>query len=311
MAFLDVIVLAIDVISVLITFPGYMFILVVNILDWIKNKKLDISDQLISGISLFILIHRVLQVSLDLVVITKGFHSVLQDSKCSINILYMSQIFCTLLFSMFLAIHFCLKIVKNSHKVYAYIQRRFPKMFPGILLPSVFASILISAPAAVKLTDVQLQNMTYTVQSPGSIFLEILPYFTPYVLISSFCLFVFFCSALNIIVSLHRHVKHIHDNSKEFRTQIVEAHVIAMKKVISLLAFNIFFYALQIFIVVTHLFQKWNRVYPSFYALCHVAGLVILIRVSNKLLIKLQFIWINCFHLDKAPSTNSAALFGH
>ncbi|XP_077137174.1 taste receptor type 2 member 7-like [Ranitomeya variabilis] len=309
MAFLDVIVLAIDVISVLITFPGYMFILVVNILDWIKNKKLDISDQLISGISLFILFHRVLQVSLGLVVITKGFHSVLQDSKCSINILYMSQILCTMLFSMFLAVHFCLKIVKSSHKVYSYIQHRFPKMFPWILLPSVFASILISAPAAVKLTDVQLQNLT--VQSPGSLFLEMLPYFTPYILTSSFCLFVFFCSALNIIVSLRRHVKHIHNNSKEFRAQIVEAHVTAMKKVISLLAFNIFFYTLQVFIVVIHLSQMWNRVYPSFYALCHVTGLVILIRGSNKLLIKLQFIWLNCFHLDKAPSTNSAALFGH
>ncbi|XP_073493319.1 taste receptor type 2 member 8-like [Phyllobates terribilis] len=310
MAFLNIIILAINLISILITFPGFMFILVVNILDWIKNKKLDISDQLISGISLFILIHRVLQVSLDLVVIT-GFHSLLQQSKHSINILYLSVIFCTLLFSTFLAIHFCLKIVNSNHKVYAYIQRGFPEMFPRILLPSVFASILISAPAAVKLTEMQLQNLTYTLPDPGSIFVELFPYFTPYVLLSSFCLFLFFGSAVNIILSLRRHVEQIHNNSEEFRSGIVEAHVTAMKKVICLLAFNIFYYALQIFIVVIHLSHRWHRVYPSLYALCHVLGLVILIRGSRKLLIKLQFIWLNCFHLDKALNTNSAAKFGN
>ncbi|XP_071972601.1 taste receptor type 2 member 4-like [Engystomops pustulosus] len=198
-------VLVVQLLSLLITFPGYMFILVVNILGYRKNKRLDISDQLISGISLCNLAHRFLHVSLDFFEFSNGF-LVSVNYKIYTNILYLSLIFCTLLFSTLLAVYYCLKIVNINHNVYIYIQRMFPKTFPWILLPSIFSSVLISIPAALRLTRKPFVNSTGATQKS-----ENLLYFVPYNLFSSLCFLLFFSSALNIILSLRRHIKQMHN----------------------------------------------------------------------------------------------------
>ncbi|XP_044127210.1 taste receptor type 2 member 7-like [Bufo gargarizans] len=263
--------LVINLISLLITFPGCTFILVVNILDWMKNKRLDISDQLISGITLCILVHR------------------LQHT------IFRSMEFCTLLFSTWLAIHFCLKIVSINHKVYIYIQRRFSKMFPWILLPSIFASVTLSAPAALRLTQEQILNSTQTAQNLGHIFLE----FLPYVVFSLLCFLLFFSSALNIILSLQRHIKHINDNTIALRSEIVKAHVTAVRTVVSLLTFNLFYFALLLISILAFFYQFQTQFISYFYALCHICGVPILVQGSSKLRKKFHAIWICFSSFDK------------
>ncbi|KAG8548483.1 hypothetical protein GDO81_025254 [Engystomops pustulosus] len=201
----------IDLISLFITFPGYMFILVVNILDWWKNKRLDISDQLISGIGLFNLFHRFFYASLNYIIFTDGFLTILHLQDF-INILYLSLIFCILFFSTLLAIHFCLKIVNINHKVYIYIQRTFPKIFPWILLLSIFASVLLSVPAALQLA---FPNSTDVKQTPDYSFSKI----SFYSAISFLCFLLLFISALNIM----------QNNAMNFRAEIVQVcHVLGV-----------------------------------------------------------------------------------
>ncbi|KAM3920452.1 taste receptor type 2 member 2-like [Leptodactylus fuscus] len=289
-AFLEISLLVVEVITVLITVPGYMFIVVVNILDWMKNRRLDISDQLISGISLSNFLHRLLDVSLDYIVFTTGINIIYCKG---IIFLYLSLILCTLLFSTWLSIHFCLKIVNINHNLYISIQRMFPKMFPWILLPSVLASVLISTPAALRLTRTQLLNSTCLLKL-DQFFLELLLHFTPYNVFSSLCLFLFFSSALNIILSLRRHINQIHNNSMEFSARMVEAHVTAMKTVISLLVFNLVYLILVILITFFHFSHLWIQILPTFFALSHILGVPILIRGSSKLQKKLRTTRLHC-----------------
>ncbi|XP_071972600.1 taste receptor type 2 member 2-like [Engystomops pustulosus] len=195
---LDYVLHVADCISLLIILPGYMFILVVNIQDWMKNKKLDVSDQLISGLGLLSLIHRLFQVSFRCTVLRHGFTMITSFAWLVIDITYLTLIFCTLLFSTWLSIHFCLKIVTLNNKLYIYIQRMFPKVFPWILLPSILASLLVSGPAAQTLVTV---------------------------------------------VSMYRHIHHMQNNSSNFRSESVEAHVTAVKTLLSLLTFNLLYFA--------------------------------------------------------------------
>ncbi|KAM4013575.1 taste receptor type 2 member 7-like [Anomaloglossus baeobatrachus] len=304
--FLEIIILVVDMISLCISFPGYLFILIVNTLDRIKNKRLDISDQLISGISLFIVSHRIIQVFFDCFLIAREYKSIRRNERFIITFSFMFTVFGTLLFSTWLAIHFCLKIVNINHKLYIHIQRGFPKMFPWIYLASAFATAFVSAPASYRWTQLFV-NSTAALQSPKQSILELSAYFTPYIVLSSICFVLLFSSALNIILSLRRHINYVHNNAGEFRTQNIEAHVTAIKKVLSLLLFNLLYYAIQSFVIATHILGQWNRAFPSFYALCHIIGMPILILGSSKIQKKLHSIWLNCFYLDKRLPRNSIA----
>ncbi|XP_044127219.1 taste receptor type 2 member 40-like [Bufo gargarizans] len=283
--------LVVNLISLLITIPGCTFILVVNILDWMKNKRLDISDQLISGITLCILVHRLQHTIFRSMEFVYDYYKIIKYMQLS----YFSLILCTLLFSTWLAIHFCLKIVNINNKVYIYIQRRFSKMFPWILLPSIFASVTLSAPAALRLTREQVLNSTQTAQNLGHIFLE----FLPYLVFSFLCFLLFFSSALNIILSLQRHIKHINDNTIALGSEIVKAHVTAVRTVVSLLTFNLFYFALLLISIVAFFYQFKTRFISYFYALCHICGVPILIQGSSKLRKKLHAVWICFSSLDK------------
>ncbi|XP_073493320.1 taste receptor type 2 member 114-like [Phyllobates terribilis] len=290
-SFLDIIMLIVQFLSLLITFPGYTFILVVNFLDWMKNKRLEISDQLISGISLSTLIYGFLEINYDYIVITKEYFTISASVTLLINILYLSILFCILLFSTFLAIHFCLKIVNINHKLYIYFQRRFSKMFPWIFLPSVSASILVSAPIARRFTQTLFLNSTDALQNPGHSALELFLFFIPYIVLCFLCFLLFVSSTLNIILSLRRHIRQINENIGEFRSEILEAHVTVMKTIISLFAFNLFYFSLLTIVIVTHLKQFWSHAFPIIYAMSHILGVPMLIRGSNKLQKKLQSIW--------------------
>ncbi|KAG8582315.1 hypothetical protein GDO81_008007 [Engystomops pustulosus] len=289
--FFNIGILTVDFISLLITLPGYMFIIVLNILDWQKNERLDISDQLISGLSLFNLSHRILYASVNYIVFANKFLGT-SELQLVLNMLSLSLIFCTLLFSTWLAIHFCLKIVNINHKVYIYTQRMFPKIFPWIHFLSIFASVLLSIPGALGLTQKNYQNSTAAPWDAGQSFFELLCNFIP----SFLCFFLILTSALKIIFSLKKHIEQICSNTMEFRAQIVEPHISAIKTVISLLAFNLLHFTLHFSIIILHFNIMWVYVLPILYALCHIFGVAIFIHASSKLRKKMyRFVICDCY----------------
>ncbi|KAG9464381.1 hypothetical protein GDO78_020032 [Eleutherodactylus coqui] len=278
-----------DVISLLIFFPGCMFILIVNILDWRKNKRLEITDQIISGLGIFVLFHRIYQISFRCFTLTYGLNVTNSFVKLSFNFTYLSLISCVSLFSAWLAIHFCLKIVNINQNLYIYIQHTFPQMFPWILLLSVLASLLISGPAAQDLQR-ELLNSTNVSYSPLKTFISLKLYFV----FTSLCFLIFVISLLLAVVSLYRHIYRMQHNAINFRAETAEAHVTAVKTLISLLVLNILYFVLVVFAVHDYGQLLKEEIHFFTFTICHAVFLLTLICGNRKLLNKLHGIWLGC-----------------
>ncbi|KAG8543950.1 hypothetical protein GDO81_023322 [Engystomops pustulosus] len=276
----------------MITFPGYIFILVVNILDWRKNKRLDISDQLISGLSLFSLLYRILQIGNKCVEVIYGIRTLTGFTWLCINLAFFSLNFCTTLCSTWLSIHFCLKIVNIQHQLYIYIQRTFPKMFPWILLPSLLVSLLISGPAAQDLAKLY-SNSTFLWNprcSPVKIILSLKLYY----FLFSFCFFLFFISLLVTIISLYRHIQRMQNHSVNLRNESVEAHVYAVKTLVLLFCLNLFQFIIPVLVMLKRHQPIFSPITNLFLVMWHVCNLPILIRGSSKLQKKFWEIFRQC-----------------
>ncbi|KAG9461280.1 hypothetical protein GDO78_017420 [Eleutherodactylus coqui] len=283
--------LATDVTSLLITLPGYMFLLAVNSLDWIKTKRLDIKDQLESGISLLSIIHRFLIIGFKCIM----FISQVQMTFYSWLTLHLSNLFsafCILLICTLFAIHFCLKIVSIKQNLYIYIQHRFPKMFPWILLPSIFASLLISGPAAQDMSKQPL-NSTNVSLNPSNSLLKSFLSLKLYVAASAFCLLIILISFLLLILFLYRHIH-----------QRVETHIHAVKKLTALLVCNLLHFILMLIILENSDKEIMIDIILFSHALFHVLVISILIYGSRRLRKRL-WLWLIFPVLVKRPPKRS------
>ncbi|KAG9462301.1 hypothetical protein GDO78_014419 [Eleutherodactylus coqui] len=286
---LEISVPVIDCISLLICLPGCMFILVVNILDWRKNKRLDINDQLISGLGILILIYRSFQASFSCTLQIYEFYVITSLAWFYIYLTYYSLGFLTLVFSTWLSIHFCLKIVNINQNIYIYIQHNFPKMFPWILLPSVLASLLISGPVAQNMSEQSLNfndSLLYPSSSPLTTLLSVQLYFVFF----AFCFLIIVISLLLTIVSLYRHIQRM----QSFRSEMVEAHVSAVKMLIALIGFNLTFFALMFLFMLKRHEPVWMTAAVLSNASFHILAIPIIIRGSRKLHIMLHKILLHC-----------------
>ncbi|KAG8550134.1 hypothetical protein GDO81_028165, partial [Engystomops pustulosus] len=276
----------IDSTSLLMTFPGYIFILVVNILDWMKNKRLNISDQIISGLGLSTLIHKIAQVTFRYTLLLGGHQVHTSIIWFYIELTFNLLNFCILLLSTWLAIHFCLKIVNINHKLYIYIQRMFPKMFPWILLPSVLVSLLISVPVAQSTSRFHSTSSVLfnTSSFAMNIFLSVQLYYAFY----AFCFVIFFILLLVAIVSLFRHIYQLQKHSVNFRSETVQAHVGAVKTLICLLFLNLLQFFVPIFIMLERTEHRIIYFNILLAIIWHILDLPILLRSSKKLQKKLH-----------------------
>ncbi|KAG8538869.1 hypothetical protein GDO81_021874 [Engystomops pustulosus] len=288
---LNISILAVESVSLLFSFSGYIFILAVNILDWIKNKRLDISDQIISGLGVFSLLQRTYQVSIRCVALMYGLHDITRFAWLCIHLTYSSIDLCTLLFSSLLGVHFCLKIVNLNQNFYIYIQSMFPKMFPWILLLSVLTSLLISGPAAWDLSqhDFNSTGQIKTSHSPLNRFLSLKFFYAFF----SFCFLIFLMSLLVTIVSLHKHVRRMQNNATKLRAESAEAHVNAVRTLLSLLCLNLLYFILPIIIIYKKNEPQWMNGFLLIYAMCHIFDIPILIRGSTKLQKRLKKMWFH------------------
>ncbi|KAG8547311.1 hypothetical protein GDO81_028561 [Engystomops pustulosus] len=287
--------LAINSCFLFITFPGHIFILAMNILEWKKNKRLDISDQLISGLGLLSFLYKVFQVGFKCVEVIHGVQAFTGSAWLSVYLIYNSLNFCTLLFSTWLTIHFCLKIVNINQNFYIYIQRMFPKMFPWILLPSVLVSLLISLPAAQDLSK-HYSNSTFLLNL-GSSQLKRFHYLKLYYSITSFCFVFSLIPLLITIVSLCRHIHRMQSHSLRLRADSVSAHVYAVKTLILLLCLNCLQFVIPVLVTQRRYNSTFIPVIFLFLVMWHLCNLPILIRGSSKLQKKLHEIWICCSFL--------------
>ncbi|XP_040283879.1 taste receptor type 2 member 4-like [Bufo bufo] len=269
-------------VTLILSFPGNIFILVVNIIDFFRNRKLPLSDQLIFGFSAFSLLHGLHEgyaMYNDLYDLIIGIHNDLYDLNINIHT-FMYLNLNILWFSTLLSMHFCLKIVNINHWFYICLQKRFPKLFPWIVLaflPGYFFLILYSAlntkPECLLNSTSKLIVLNEFVRCSWLLFI--------FLAVCFLCTFLCSVSASTILISLCKHMERIQENIQGSRSPNIEAHVRAVKTVTMLLAANILLFASVS--VLALCFDAWVYLFGILNFACYIFASYFLIKGTKKL----------------------------
>ncbi|KAM8921412.1 taste receptor type 2 member 40-like [Pelodytes ibericus] len=304
----ELVVCSIGLIRLMASIPGNMFIFIVNIMDLVKHKGLGATEQLITGISMFSLLLELQELS-DWFSIMITFKSLYGGELRKITFIYfLTVMLCYLWFCSWLCVHFCLKIVNISRRCYTSLQRGFSKMFPWLLIPSVLGPILLTFSVAFDMTHLSSSNSTlgisnqvkYSIMLCGKSFCS----FQAYVAACSLGFLLCSASAVTIISSLYRHMKHMRDNAEGSRSPNVEAHIRAVKTVTSILVLNlIIFTALMLAVFNDHNLDLLIAL--SFLgSTCHFLSSLNLIKGNNTLKKKLSDIVTYFRRKFRCPALN-------
>ncbi|KAG9465281.1 hypothetical protein GDO78_018568 [Eleutherodactylus coqui] len=269
--------ISINIVTLTISLPGNIFIIVVNIVDFFKNRRLLLSDQLIFGFSMVNILHALQKWNIlykDLFHVVKNEY----DKKAIYVFMYLNM--CTLWFSTLLILHFCLKIVNINHRFYICLQRRFPKLFPWIIITFILGYFFLSLGSALDTNQECFLNKTFSAMdlpdSPRC--------YWPFLIFLIICgLCSLFCSvsAMTIIISLLKHLNRIQKNTESSRSPNMESHIRAVRTVTTLLAANILMFS-SVF-TVTMITPKAIYPFGIVISICHTFSSYFLIKGTRKL----------------------------
>ncbi|KAG8560327.1 hypothetical protein GDO81_014921 [Engystomops pustulosus] len=266
--------LVVDASILLVAVPGHSAILLLYVHDFMRNKSLDIKDQLFCGLNIFNLLHGLCQtihnfvIFWDMTIAGKSFYLIF------ILLILLTTISCTLFFSTWLSVYFCLKIVNLNKGWYIYVQRRFPQIFPWLLLLSVLGSFLYSAPLAFFSSQLYAsQNMTvlssYTKEFDSFTFTRL-------------------CSSCPIIFFLHRHLRRIQVSTPGSTIPTIKPHITAVKTITMLMILNAFYFISVTLILLGGNRLTWYYGSVTMFKVSHVAFVVISIRGNPKIRDKMK-----------------------
>ncbi|KAG9480845.1 hypothetical protein GDO78_010228 [Eleutherodactylus coqui] len=260
-----------NIVTLIISLPGNLFIIFVNIQEFCKNRRLLLSNQLIFGFSVISLLH--------------GLVDVCQWDNHGYD-KYVTQIFiyfnmCTLSFSTLLSVHFCLKIVHINHWLYIALQKRFHTFFALTLTTLVLGGILVYLSPSLNFRG-DLLNITSTDVSKRESSTLLLWIFTAISILHTLLCSV---STLAIVISLFKHMKQIQENTEGSRSPNLEAHIHTVKTVTTLLATNILIFSSMIssYVLFAVRESSWIHICSLLIYIFHIFSSYFLIRGNKKL----------------------------
>ncbi|XP_053409785.1 taste receptor type 2 member 4 [Nycticebus coucang] len=224
------------IVSVIFNFVGIimsLFITVVNYKMWVKNHRISSSDRILFSLSITRFLMQVLFLLNIILLFSSHFSRSVALSSffvfCWMFLDSSSLWFVTLLNSLY-----CVKITNFQHAVFLLLKRTLSPKIPSLLL----ACVLISA--FTTLLYVVLSETShfpeFVTSRNGTLFdIGILPLLASLVLSSFLQLIINVTSASLLIHSLRRHVQKMQRNATDLWNPHMEAHVGAMKLMISFL----------------------------------------------------------------------------
>uniref|UniRef100_A0A8C0H8N4 Taste receptor type 2 n=1 Tax=Chelonoidis abingdonii TaxID=106734 RepID=A0A8C0H8N4_CHEAB len=232
---------------------GLMIIVICS--EWIRNRKLTCCDVILTslGISRFFL-------QCIIMINSNFFHFFPEmNERCALSsILIVVWIFLNTLslwFATWLSVFYCVKIANFSQPLFLWLKRRISGLVPQLLMGSFLVSLvtcLLSINAIDrKYIDHSMNNLSGNTTrecrykfdlSSSLLILSMLGYCTPFI--------IFIISSVLLITSLWRHSKRMEKTTSSSRDTVTEAHVRAIKGLISFIFFYVtYFVALQIFLL--------------------------------------------------------------
>ncbi|XP_074844515.1 taste receptor type 2 member 2-like [Carettochelys insculpta] len=243
-------------------------IIIVNCIEWIRNRKLTCCDMILTslGISRFFL-----QFTIFINNIFFAF-SMAVDGQCiTWKIVYLAWRYLNTLslwFATWLSVFYCVKIANFSQPLFLWLKQRIPGLLPQLLMSSLPLSLLSCLFASdgiyVTYTDNKINNLLGNTSMecrykhnlcPGLVILSLFGY--------SFPFFIFIVPALLLVISLWRHTKRMEKTTISFRDTVNEAHVSAIKCISSFIFFYVSYFVV-IVLFLLNIFQHSNIYFTWF-----------------------------------------------
>lgn len=292
---------AVSLVTLVASLPGNIFILAVNIVAFAKKRKLSLSDQLILGIVICNLLHGLQKCYRYCVVILRE-NVLIFDGHNQISLaIYLSLMSSNLWITAWLCVHFCLKIVNVNHKVYIYLQRRFVRLCPWIILLFILGSFFVSLYVAWDLQQDCLANGTQYFNQPNSYSARCFWSLNSYITVSLLCFLLCLVSAMSIIISLFRHVNRIQHATIDSSSPSVDFHIRAIKTVTSLLILHILLFISVTIALFTENDTHWLYGLGTMSSLCYLFSSYVLIKGTKKMdnALHEMLSWFPCYRLTK------------
>ncbi|XP_051010570.1 taste receptor type 2 member 104-like [Acomys russatus] len=253
---------------------GNSFIVFVNCMDWVRNKKLPKVGFILIGLAtsrIFTIWLIMLDAYAKVFFLNMAMSSNLREC---LSYMWVIVNHLSVWFATSLSIFYFLKIANFSHYIFLWLKRRSNKVFV-FLLGYLIITWLASFPLAIKLIeDVKIHhsNTSWLIQLENrALFINYA--FANTGVISFFLIALTACFLL--IMSLWRHHRRMQSNVSEFRDLNTEAHVKAMKVLFSFIILFILYFV-GVFIETLCLFLKENKLLfifgftmSSMYPCCH------------------------------------------
>ncbi|XP_056401099.1 taste receptor type 2 member 4-like [Hyla sarda] len=242
-----------------------MFIFIVNIVNWTRDKTLRPGDRLITSISVCNLVEEM--------IMSIRFLHLIWNSPVLLKVYFALRfmvVSCNVWFSTFLSVYFCLKIVNVKNTIYICLQRNFYKILPWLFISTVVGSVLGGVPLLSKFSEETSLNSTlsssvgYRPRRSSFIYVEVNK-ISAVIILQSTALLVFSSSTLAIITSLFKHIKQVQQNLGGFRRPNMEAHVQTLKTVTFFLCIYIMVISFTLTLSLLSFYDMWSYViYPLF-----------------------------------------------
>uniref|UniRef100_A0A670K7C0 Taste receptor type 2 n=1 Tax=Podarcis muralis TaxID=64176 RepID=A0A670K7C0_PODMU len=223
------------VIETLIGMVGNGFIVIVNAIEWFRNRKLSPADMILSCLGFFrfqfhaVVIHYA--ISILFFMKTDQFKHLKVAHYISWSFINTAVLW----LGTWLSVLYCVKIANFSHPLFLQMKRRFPGLVPWLLLGTVVFSAIITIATGTSNAKVSKCNAFESLLTNNSdseneilnsckylLLLYVVPNFLPFM--------IFLSSSILLLTSLWRHKKLLQNNAKDVST---EAHRNAIKALAS------------------------------------------------------------------------------
>nr|XP_005289768.1 taste receptor type 2 member 7-like [Chrysemys picta bellii] len=286
--------------SVGVVVNGY--IVAVNCIDWAKSRTLTSYDKIITSLALSRFCLQFFMTDYSLFKLYSHLFVRFQTAQLYIAIwLFINQM--SLCFASCLSVFYCVKIATFNQSLFSWLKLKISKLVPWLLLGSVLYCLVttvaftlfsysyclsshnstdrLSTNSTMSDKIKNLMELTFLIHSVGSIF----------------PLIVFIVSSVLLIISLWRHIRKMNLNSDlnpNFRNPSTDAHVRALKSVVSFfIVYNIYYVASTFSIGnISYLNAEWkmrvflfiSAAYPSVHSIILILGNPKLKLASGKIL---------------------------
>ncbi|XP_078510207.1 taste receptor type 2 member 125-like [Lissotriton helveticus] len=258
----DAVMLVLQVIALISGLMGNLFILMVNLIEWVKSSSvLSACDLILSSLAFSNIGHLCLYFVIKTNPTLKEAYFTMDSALNRFFVAVFWLRCCSFWFATWFCVYCCVKIVSFTQPRVVRLIKGFLKNVHWLLLGSAVVSLASCLPSAF---NVEVQSAgngpsnfsmfsKSNVSVPGPKILDVKN--TAYIsnILLVFAIFTF--SAIAILSTLCRHMRRMRQNTEDFSNTRMDAHLGAVKTVASLLLLYSAFYVTQCL--------RYLYVYPS------------------------------------------------